>query len=79
MHLEMHPYVRGRVRKIRLQRFQYYAIYFSIEGDVFKVKSRFKEGIQWRVGDVTESGIVDALGSQDIVVANNFLSPPISA
>jgi chemotaxis methyl-accepting protein methylase len=46
---------------------------FDRDGDVFKVKSRINEGIQWRVGDVAESGIVDALGSQDIVVANNFL------
>jgi chemotaxis methyl-accepting protein methylase len=46
---------------------------FDRDGDVLKVKSRIMEGIQWRVADATQSGIVDALGPQDIVVANNFL------
>jgi chemotaxis methyl-accepting protein methylase len=46
---------------------------FDREGDVLKVKSRIMEGVQWRIGDVAEPGIVDALGPQDIVVANNFL------
>jgi SAM-dependent methyltransferase len=43
------------------------------DGDVVTVKSWIKEGIEWRVGDVGEPEIVDALGPQDMVVANNFL------
>ena len=46
---------------------------FDRDGDVLTVKSWIKEGIKWHVGDVGESEIVDALGPQDIVVANNFL------
>ena len=46
---------------------------FDRDGDVMTVKSWIKEGIKWQVGDVGESEILDALGSQDMVVANNFL------
>jgi SAM-dependent methyltransferase len=46
---------------------------FDRDGDVVKVKSWIKEGIEWHVADVGGSEIVEALGSQDIVVANNFL------
>ena len=46
---------------------------FDRDGDVVTVKSWLREGIKWRVGDVAESGVLDALGPQDIVVANNFL------
>jgi len=37
------------------------------------VKSWIKEGISWHVADVGEPEILDALGPQDMVVANNFL------
>jgi SAM-dependent methyltransferase/mannose-6-phosphate isomerase-like protein (cupin superfamily) len=47
--------------------------FFHADGDAVKVKSWIKEGIDWQVGDVGEGGIVDALGPQDMVVANNFL------
>ena len=47
--------------------------FFDRDGDVMRVKSWIKEGIDWQVGDAGERGIVDALGPQDIVVANNFL------
>jgi mannose-6-phosphate isomerase-like protein (cupin superfamily)/SAM-dependent methyltransferase len=46
---------------------------FDRDGDVVTVKSWIREGIKWHVGDVGESEILDALGPQDIVVANNFL------
>jgi SAM-dependent methyltransferase len=46
---------------------------FDRDGDKLTVKSWIKEGIEWSVGDVGDPGIVAALGTQDIVVANNFL------
>jgi chemotaxis methyl-accepting protein methylase len=46
---------------------------FDKKEDLFAVKSWIKEGIRWRVGDVSDSEIVSALGPRDIVVANNFL------
>lgn len=46
---------------------------FDRNGDVVTVKSWIKEGINWHVGDVGESETLDALGPQNMVVANNFL------
>jgi len=46
---------------------------FDIEGDQAKVKSWLKDGVTWRVGDASDPGLVRALGSQDVVVANRFL------
>src|SRR5215469_3136700 len=46
---------------------------FDRDEDEMAVKSWIKEGINWHVGDVGDSDILDALGPQDIVVANNFL------
>ena len=46
---------------------------FDRDGDAVAVKSWIKEGIEWRVSDVAEAEIIDTLGPQDIVVANNFL------
>jgi len=46
---------------------------FDRDGDVVAVKSWIKQGINWQVGDVAESETLDALGPQDIVIANNFL------
>ncbi|HEV8535407.1 MAG TPA: CheR family methyltransferase [Candidatus Limnocylindria bacterium] len=37
------------------------------------VKAWLKEGIRWRVADAGDPGIVEALGHQDLVVANDFL------
>src|SRR5262249_17739456 len=54
---------------------------FDRDGDMVTVKSWIKEGIEWQVGDVAESETVDALGPQDIVIANNFLChmyPPMA-
>ncbi len=38
-----------------------------------RVKPRFREGITWLLGDAGDPGLIDALGLQDIVVANRFL------
>jgi SAM-dependent methyltransferase/mannose-6-phosphate isomerase-like protein (cupin superfamily) len=46
---------------------------FDIDGEVAAVKSWIKEGIQWGVADAGEPEILDLLGRQDMVVANNFL------
>jgi chemotaxis methyl-accepting protein methylase/mannose-6-phosphate isomerase-like protein (cupin superfamily) len=46
---------------------------FDRNGDMLTVKGWIREGINWRVGDAGDAETVDALGPQDIVVANNFL------
>lgn len=46
---------------------------FHRDGDVLRVRSWIKEGIDWRAGDAGAAKIVDDLGPQDMVVANNFL------
>ena len=45
----------------------------DIEGDVATVKDSIKDGISWHIGDARAPEILDTLGLQDIVVANNFL------
>ena len=47
--------------------------FFETDGEVAEVRPWIKESIRWSVGDVYEPGMVDQLGPQDIVVANNFL------
>jgi mannose-6-phosphate isomerase-like protein (cupin superfamily)/SAM-dependent methyltransferase len=46
---------------------------FDRDADKVGVKSWIKEGISWYIGDVAEMDTLDALGPQDVVVANNFL------
>jgi SAM-dependent methyltransferase len=46
---------------------------FDKDGDVLTVKSWIKDGIKWHVADVGEPELLDALGPQDVVVADNFL------
>lgn len=46
---------------------------FDRDGDIMKVKSWLREGIEWRVGDAATPEILDSLGQHDLVVANNFL------
>jgi chemotaxis methyl-accepting protein methylase/mannose-6-phosphate isomerase-like protein (cupin superfamily) len=46
---------------------------FDIDGDMASVKKELKCGISWHVGDARSPEIVDTLGTQDIVVASNFL------
>ena len=54
---------------------------FDRDGDVVTVKPWIRDGIEWRVGDVTKPETIDALGPQDIVIASNFLChmPPAMA
>jgi SAM-dependent methyltransferase len=52
---------------------------FDRKGDMFVIKPWIKEGMNWLVGDAGDPKIVDTLGPQDIVIANNFLchmNPP---
>lgn len=54
---------------------------FDRNGDLVTVKSWIRDGVEWQVGDAADSEIVDLLGRQDIVVANNFLchmDPPLA-
>src|SRR5262245_12471521 len=53
--------------------------FFDTDGRAAAVKPWFKEGIRWRVGDVGEPDVVEALGPQDLVVANNFLCHMVPA
>jgi SAM-dependent methyltransferase len=46
---------------------------FDWEGDQAKVKSWLREGIRWHLGDAADTELVNILGPQDMVVANNFL------
>lgn len=46
---------------------------FDRDGDQVTVQPWIKEGILWHVGDVRDPEILERLGPQDIVVANNFL------
>jgi SAM-dependent methyltransferase len=46
---------------------------FDRTGDNVVVQSWIKEGTIWHAGDVRDPEMVKVLGSQDIVVANNFL------
>jgi SAM-dependent methyltransferase len=54
---------------------------FEKDGDRFRIKRWVREGITWEVGDAGDPRIVEALGPQDIVVANRFLChmPPPDA
>jgi SAM-dependent methyltransferase len=47
--------------------------FFDRDGETMTVKSWIREGINWHVGDVGDSETLELLGSQDLVVANNFL------
>jgi SAM-dependent methyltransferase len=46
---------------------------FDWERDQARVKSWLKEGITWRLADAADPNLINILGPQDIVVANNFL------
>jgi mannose-6-phosphate isomerase-like protein (cupin superfamily) len=53
--------------------------FFDWEGNTASVKPWIREGINWTVGDVGEPQIIDALGSQDLVTASNFLCHMVPA
>jgi chemotaxis methyl-accepting protein methylase len=46
---------------------------FSKDGNVVAVKQWLREGIHWHVADAGDPHVLDTLGPQDLVVANNFL------
>ena len=46
---------------------------FEQEGANVRIRSRFRDGITWRLGDAGDPHLVGDLGVQDIVVANRFL------
>jgi chemotaxis methyl-accepting protein methylase len=46
---------------------------FDREGDRIAVKDWIKRGISWYVGDAGDPDLLNLVGSQDIVIANNFL------
>jgi SAM-dependent methyltransferase len=54
---------------------------FDWEGDQAKVKSWLREGITWHLADAADPKLITILGSQDMVVASNFLChmPPADA
>jgi len=47
--------------------------FFERNGEVMTVKSWIRRGINWQVGDAGDSKMLDLLGPQEVVVANNFL------
>lgn len=47
--------------------------FFNRNGDEVAIKPWIKEGINWRVDDAGDRNIIDSIGYQDLVVANNFL------
>src|SRR5215469_15545399 len=55
----------------RLDKYEMEAM-FDREDDQAKVNSWLKEGITWRHLDASAPEIIDALGPQDVVVANRF-------
>ena len=46
---------------------------FVRDGNRLAVQPWIREGIEWHVGDAGDAKALDALGPQDMVVANNFL------
>jgi len=46
---------------------------FDQEDDILKVKPWIRERINWHVGNAGNPDLAETLGTQDIVVANNFL------
>jgi SAM-dependent methyltransferase len=46
---------------------------FDSEADIARVKGWLREGIAWHVADACDPQLGSRLGSQDIVVASNFL------
>jgi chemotaxis methyl-accepting protein methylase len=46
---------------------------FDSQGELVKVKPRFREGVVWQIGDARDPKLVNLVGLQDIVFANRFL------
>jgi SAM-dependent methyltransferase len=52
---------------------------FDWEGDRARAKPWLREGITWQLGDAADPKLINILGSQDIVVASNFLCHMVQA
>jgi chemotaxis methyl-accepting protein methylase len=52
---------------------------FDWEGDQARAKPWLREGITWQLGDAADPKLINALGSQDMVVASNFLCHMVQA
>jgi len=54
---------------------------FDWVGEEGRIKAWLREGVTWQVGDASDPSLIESLGRQDLVVANNFLChmPPPSA
>ena len=52
---------------------------FDWQGDQAKVKSWLRQGITWHLRDAADPELISILGSQDIVVASNFLCHMVRA
>lgn len=46
---------------------------FDKGGETLKIKSCHSQGIRWLVADARDPGLLDLIGAQDILLANNFL------
>jgi chemotaxis methyl-accepting protein methylase len=46
---------------------------FERDGDEVRVKLWLRDGIAWHLGDACSADLVEVLGAQDMVLANNFL------
>jgi chemotaxis methyl-accepting protein methylase len=46
---------------------------FDWEGDEGAIKPWLRDGITWQVGDASDPNLISDVGTQDLVVANNFL------
>ncbi len=46
---------------------------FDQDGEHIAIKNWIKQGISWHVGDAGDPDLIESLGPQDIVIANNFL------
>jgi SAM-dependent methyltransferase len=69
----MRPWIFERMTPAEKEEF------FEMDRHAASVRSWIKEGIRWRGADVGEPEVVEELGSQDIVVASNFLCHMVPA
>ena len=66
------PYLSGTTIVERVAKEEMAAL-FDRDGERIVVKDWIKQGITWNVGDAGDPQLPNSMGSQDMVVANNFL------
>ena len=49
------------------------AALFDREDGRLRIKPEFRAGISWHLGDAADPNLVDRIGTQDIIIANQFL------